>query len=268
MTHKLKVATPSTSASPYLTYILNSISTYLSAISTSIPISLISVALFHISSLMCSIKRADGICIPHLSHLGSGSAPSCIIVTFSFQCQYMKFSIITPGLFTLSGHPYMGHATNFGTRGKYTMYVSGHLPQIFTPCIYQDYFVCSLRVVTDILLHNLPPALLSTYPRFLPLPKFVPLSHHSPLVRQCLLLAPNETRGAHHFFFPSKIIYQSHPIKHPYHLFHFHLGPYGVAPRYAAVVRIENDFLFTRRPSKPVVCLLSPEDFHQNRPYH
>ena len=45
-----------------------------------------------------------------------------------------------------------------------------------------------------------PPALLATHPGFLPLPKRGPISHYSPILRQCPILYPNKTQGAHHCF--------------------------------------------------------------------
>ena len=120
----LKVSTPYTNASPSPLYRLNSISLRLSFISTYLCMIRLYIALLHLSVRLCLNSLASGICIPHLSHIGSGSGPSCKIVTFHFRCQHMKCSISLPGLFSLSGHISTGHSTNLNTRIKYITYFS------------------------------------------------------------------------------------------------------------------------------------------------
>ena len=129
----LKFATTSISVYPCHIYRLKSISPYLSAISTSLCLSRISLVLLHLSVHLCLRSLAAGIFIPQRSHLCSGSGPSCSIATSNFQCRYMNCSLRLPGLFSLSGNPSTGHITDFSTCGKDTLYVSSAPTLTSTP---------------------------------------------------------------------------------------------------------------------------------------
>ena len=48
----------------------------------------------------------------------------------------MKCALILPVFFALDGHPSIGHATAFSTHGKYTLYVFGPPPPMYTPLFY------------------------------------------------------------------------------------------------------------------------------------
>ena len=111
---------------------LNSISPHISDISTSLRQSLIYVALLHLSICMCLKSLASGMCIPHWSHHGNGSGPSCMMATFTFQCRYMKCSLIFPGVLALARHSYTRNSINSIIRRKDTLYISGPPPPKYT----------------------------------------------------------------------------------------------------------------------------------------
>ena len=90
------------SPSPYR---LNYILPHLAAIFTSLLRSCIYVALLKLSVCLCLKILTAIMCIPHWSHLSSGSGPSFMIATFNFQCCYMKFPLNILRVFAFYGHP-------------------------------------------------------------------------------------------------------------------------------------------------------------------
>ena len=81
----------------------------------------------------------------------------------------MKCFLILPGLFSLAGHAYTRNATNFSTRKKYTLYVSGPPPPTCTPlfCGRTIPSVLSVWLKKEDSAIAPPPLLLATYPVFL-----------------------------------------------------------------------------------------------------
>ena len=122
-TGTLSNSTPSLStlSSPYPPSILNSISSHLSSISTSLRWNLFSVDLWHLYNWLCLNILSTIMCIPHWSHHGNGSGPSCNMATFDFQCRSMEFSLSLPRGFSVARHPSAGHSTNFIICGNDTL---------------------------------------------------------------------------------------------------------------------------------------------------
>ena len=124
---------PSTSASPSLSYKLNSISLYLCTSSSSLHHRQICVALLHLTICLCQNNLASGMRIPHWLHCRIGVGCSFIIAVLDFQCMYMKCSLSLNGLCALSVHPYTGYTTDFNTCDNDTTYVSVTTPPTSTP---------------------------------------------------------------------------------------------------------------------------------------
>ena len=143
---QLKVPTTSTIFPPSSPYRMNFNSPHLTAISTYLCLSLLSVVLFYLSVHLCLNSLASVIWIWHRSHIGSGSGPSCKISTFDFQCQHMKWSLSLPGLFYLARHTSTGHSTGFKIRGKDTTYVSEPPPPASNPLLCGRTIQCDLSM--------------------------------------------------------------------------------------------------------------------------
>ena len=142
----LKCSTPSTRSSPSFPYYLKSVYPDLSIISVSLRFKLISVSLSLMAVILCLHIRATSICILQWLHRGRGKGPYCRIVFFSFQCGYIKFSLIIPGFCSLSVHPSTRHSPYFNTYGNYTTYVSVPPPPTSTSqvCGMSVLWVCSI----------------------------------------------------------------------------------------------------------------------------
>ena len=139
----VKFSTIYYSSTPYR---LNSIYQYITAISTSLRRSILSVALWHLSDCLWLKSLAAGMCILHWSHRGNSSGTSCMMSTFNFKCPYMKCSPSIHGVFSLSGNLSTGNSTNFIIRRNYNIYISSPPPPTSTPLTWGSTISCELSI--------------------------------------------------------------------------------------------------------------------------
>ena len=90
------------------------------AITTSLLCHRICVFLLQLRFLWCLIIHPAGMCMPHKSHRGSASFPSCTTTTVKKKCLYTKCSLRRPDLCVTVRQPVTGHLTVFSTWGKET----------------------------------------------------------------------------------------------------------------------------------------------------
>ena len=96
---------------------------------------LIWVFLSHHAVLLCLMICHSGMCIPHKSQWGRGSATSWTTATLNLKWRYMKCLRSLPALCATTGRPVTGHFTSCNTLGKDTRYIDGPPPTSSTPLV-------------------------------------------------------------------------------------------------------------------------------------
>ena len=172
------------------------------------------------------------------------------------------FSESTWGVFPFQGSVYRErHQLQYPRKGHPDCLRYPYI-DVYTPGLWQDYSVCSLHVVTDRGRQHFHPH--TTFFRSQNMsssPVTLFLYATIPCLIQMKTWVHNISSILHCFL-------QSHPIELAYHCCQCYMYPDGVTSHYTPVGCIEYYVVFTRRQSKPMVCLLNPADYQKNIPHH
>ena len=112
------------------------------------------------------------------------------------------------------------------------------------------------------------PAILTTYPGSITLPKGGSLPRSSTIALLNHLLNPNEPRSAHHCLGISQVCLYAYPVKNSYHGRQYCLYPYRIVSHYMPIVCIKSYAVLCYRLSEPMLSLLGSTDLQEGRPDH